>query len=263
MSASTRGNTRNSIGEMPIVLSASISCVTFIVPSCAANAAPVRPGHDDRGHHRAHVARHADADQVGDEDGRAELLELHGSHEGEDGADQETDERDDPESIGAAILDRDHQIDAPIARAAGDEPAKRNRHRSEERDEAADRLGVGDGRGAYALDSGAPAAAECASVFSGTVSASSTSRLSPLGRPAGSTVRPRAWQSSRTSVTKATRLLSHSPNPAESNAIRRGIGDSRQLVFHRRARGKSPLKAPIAGQREHQGLIRGAAEGKL
>ncbi len=26
-----------------MVVSASISCVTFIVPSCAANAAPVRP----------------------------------------------------------------------------------------------------------------------------------------------------------------------------------------------------------------------------
>ena len=80
------------------------------------------------------------------------MLELHGAHEGEDGADQETDERDDPERIGAAILDRDHQIDAPIARAADHEPAKRDRHRPEERDEAADRLGVGDGRGAYALD---------------------------------------------------------------------------------------------------------------
>ena len=39
----TRGSTRNSIGEIPIVVSASISWVTFMVPSCAANAAPVRP----------------------------------------------------------------------------------------------------------------------------------------------------------------------------------------------------------------------------
>ena len=38
-----RGRTRNSIGEMPSVVSASISCVTFMVPSCAAKAAPVRP----------------------------------------------------------------------------------------------------------------------------------------------------------------------------------------------------------------------------
>ena len=43
ISAIIRGSTRNSSGETPIVVSASISCVTFIVPSSAANAAPVRP----------------------------------------------------------------------------------------------------------------------------------------------------------------------------------------------------------------------------
>ena len=31
------------MGEMPNVVSASISSLTCIVPSCAANAAPVRP----------------------------------------------------------------------------------------------------------------------------------------------------------------------------------------------------------------------------
>jgi hypothetical protein len=41
--ASMRGNTRNSMGETPSVLKASISLLTCIVPSCAANAAPVRP----------------------------------------------------------------------------------------------------------------------------------------------------------------------------------------------------------------------------
>ena len=41
--ASMRGRTRNSIGGMPKVTSASTSSVTFIVPSWAANAAPVRP----------------------------------------------------------------------------------------------------------------------------------------------------------------------------------------------------------------------------
>ena len=38
-----RGKTRNSIGEMPMVVSASISSFTCIVPSWAAKAAPVRP----------------------------------------------------------------------------------------------------------------------------------------------------------------------------------------------------------------------------
>ena len=42
-SASMRGRTRKSIGGMPIVVSASISWDTFIVPSCAAYADPVRP----------------------------------------------------------------------------------------------------------------------------------------------------------------------------------------------------------------------------
>ena len=43
-------------------------------------------GHDDGGHQRAHLARHGDADQVGDVDLGAELLELHGADEGEDDA---------------------------------------------------------------------------------------------------------------------------------------------------------------------------------
>ena len=43
ISASALGSTRNSIEEMPMVDNASISCVTFIVPSWAAKAPPVRP----------------------------------------------------------------------------------------------------------------------------------------------------------------------------------------------------------------------------
>ena len=38
-----RGRTRNSMGEMPKVWKASISWLTFMVPSWAAKAAPVRP----------------------------------------------------------------------------------------------------------------------------------------------------------------------------------------------------------------------------
>ena len=43
INASIRGRTRNSKGEMPNVWNASISWFTFMVPSCAAKAAPVRP----------------------------------------------------------------------------------------------------------------------------------------------------------------------------------------------------------------------------
>ena len=42
-SASRRGSTRKSMGGMPIVVRASISCETFMVPSWAAYADPVRP----------------------------------------------------------------------------------------------------------------------------------------------------------------------------------------------------------------------------
>ena len=42
-SASMRGNTKNSIGEIPKVLNAEISSLTFIDPSSAAKAAPVLP----------------------------------------------------------------------------------------------------------------------------------------------------------------------------------------------------------------------------
>ena len=43
MRAIIRGRTKNSMGEMPMVFRASISSLTCIVPSWAANAAPVRP----------------------------------------------------------------------------------------------------------------------------------------------------------------------------------------------------------------------------
>ena len=43
MRPSIRGSTRNSKGEMPMVVRASISSLTRMVPSWAAKAAPVRP----------------------------------------------------------------------------------------------------------------------------------------------------------------------------------------------------------------------------
>ena len=41
--ASTRGTTSASIGDTPITRMASISSVSFMVPSCAAKAEPDRP----------------------------------------------------------------------------------------------------------------------------------------------------------------------------------------------------------------------------
>ena len=84
-----RGSTRNSIGEMPRVVSASISSFTFMVPSCAAKAAPVRPAMMIAVIMAPISRAMAMADQVGDVDRRAEAGQLHRADEGEDQADQE------------------------------------------------------------------------------------------------------------------------------------------------------------------------------
>ena len=42
-SATMRGSTKKSTGEIPSAASASISSLAFMLPSVAANAAPVRP----------------------------------------------------------------------------------------------------------------------------------------------------------------------------------------------------------------------------
>ena len=55
--AISRGMTSASTGETPMVRIASISSVSFIVPSCAANAEPERPGHHDRGHQQVPSSR--------------------------------------------------------------------------------------------------------------------------------------------------------------------------------------------------------------
>ena len=132
-----RGSTRNSIGEMPIVVSASISSFTCIVPSWAAKAAPVRPGHDDGRHHGAHLPRHGDAHQVGDVDLGAELPELHGADEGQDQSDQKADQRDDGQRARAAVLDDEGEVAALEAGAAARERGERQ-HRAADESERLD-----------------------------------------------------------------------------------------------------------------------------
>ena len=86
MSAMTRGRTKNSRGEKPAVVKASISWVTFMVPSCAAKAAPVRPAMM-MPVIIAPISRiMAMPDQIRHIDLGAKLLELHGADEGEDHA---------------------------------------------------------------------------------------------------------------------------------------------------------------------------------
>jgi hypothetical protein len=61
-------------------------------------------GEQDRGHQRAELAQHRQPDQVGDEDLGAEALHRHRRLEREDHAEQEADQRDDRQRVGADAL---------------------------------------------------------------------------------------------------------------------------------------------------------------
>ena len=87
MSAMTRGRTRNSRGEKPAVVKASIFLGDLHRAELRGEGRAGAARHDDAGHHRAHLADHGDADQVRHVDLGAELLELHGADEGEDDSD--------------------------------------------------------------------------------------------------------------------------------------------------------------------------------
>ena len=136
-----RGSTRNSIGEMPMVVSASISSFTFMVPSWAAKAAPVRPAMMIAGHHRAHLAHHGDADQVGDVDLRRRTAAS---------CTAPTKARITPTrklirvTIGSAPAPQswtnEQQVDAAEARPAAQQPPERERDLADEGDDLAARL---------------------------------------------------------------------------------------------------------------------------
>ena len=113
---------------MPKVVSASISSVTFIVPSCAAKAAPVRPAMMMPDDHRAHLAHHRDPDQVGDVEVGAEQSQLHGAHEGQDQADDHADQRDDRQRSAPAACIRAQEIRGPKLRAERAEAAQGECH---------------------------------------------------------------------------------------------------------------------------------------
>ena len=108
-----------------MVSSASISWFTFMVPSCAANAEPVRPAMMIAVIRQPISRTVAMRDQVGDVDAGAELLQLHGADERDDHADEEADQRDDRQRLGAALLDDQREVAPAEARAPGDEPSER------------------------------------------------------------------------------------------------------------------------------------------
>ena len=81
-------------------------------------------GENDAGHERRHFTHHADADQVGDINAGAEQGQLHRAHVGEDGADQETDERHYRQRARPDFVDEIGKILASIAGSTGDETAQ-------------------------------------------------------------------------------------------------------------------------------------------
>ena len=67
ISASMRGSTRNSMGGMPMVLQGIDLFIDLHGAELRRKRRARAPGHDDAGHHRPHLARHAQPDQVGDD----------------------------------------------------------------------------------------------------------------------------------------------------------------------------------------------------
>jgi hypothetical protein len=74
---------------------ASISSVSFIVPSCAAKGGARAAGDHDRGHQHAHFAQGQAPDQVDREHLGAELRELDRALLRDDHADEEAHQADD------------------------------------------------------------------------------------------------------------------------------------------------------------------------
>ena len=113
---------------MPSVVKASISWVTFMVPSCAAKPEPVRPAMMMPVMIAAHLAHHGDRHQVRDVDLRAEAQKLNGADERQDHADQNADERDDRQRMGATFLDEHREILAAQAGPTARQARSRQRH---------------------------------------------------------------------------------------------------------------------------------------
>ena len=83
---------------------------------------------DDRRHQRPELARDREADQVGDVDVRAELLELDRRLEGHHEADEEVDEHHDRHGVGARAVHEGRDL-APVPRARPpDDAAEREDH---------------------------------------------------------------------------------------------------------------------------------------
>ncbi len=102
--------------------------------------------HHDGRHDAADLARHRHRDQVGNEDGRSELLELDGADESQDQSNQEADQGHDAERTWAAVLHDEEEVGSAKSRAAAQQRAEREQALAEEGESGGDsRRGREDG----------------------------------------------------------------------------------------------------------------------
>ena len=245
-----RGRTRKSIGDRPKVASASISSLTCIVPSSAANAAPVRPARMMPTIIGGHLARHADRHQIGDVDLRAELHQLERAEEGQDHADQEADQADDRQRAGADLLQQQQEIDrggSARGRAAAGRTRARSRRGSSSTSPAPRPIACV--RWPIRVSSARAAAGCRAAPCSGTAAARRSRRNAPSGSPLGSSTSWRAAPSRSSLSRKVIRPLSQSASPAPSSTRRRPpcAASSRWTSSAPRQRAAQP---PAAGERQ-------------
>ena len=95
--------------------------------------APGAARNNDRGEQNAHLAQHADGDEIDDEYFGAEPAQLLGAHVGDDDADEESDQRRDGHGRDARIVDMPGDGDRPQTLQAGGSPANRREDPAEKR----------------------------------------------------------------------------------------------------------------------------------
>ena len=128
-------------------------------PELCGERGPGATGHDDRGHHRAHLTRHGDADEVRDIGLGPERAQLHGADVREDHPHEEGDQGDDRERLGSDLLRHEQQLGPLKPRLAGEQPAHADARFADEGQHVDCRPRRGDRARSDAAEHGRPAAA--------------------------------------------------------------------------------------------------------
>ena len=192
-----------------------------MVPSCAANAAPVRPAMMIAGHDGAHHPDHGDPDQVGHVDLGAEHLELNGPDEGQDQPHQEADQGDDGQGLRAALLDDLQQVGAAEPGFSPEHPKGSYGHLAEERHRVAVSLPGPYGDVPDPCEERIPFRLPAGPLPLGDRRGQVEEPNDPGGSPVFSTATPAAEHRSNTLRRKVRRPLSHPPSAVASKATLR------------------------------------------